>query len=184
MSGPSPLRPARHPLSLTRAEYEALTSQSQSPLPQTSPGEPASASAVPLSPEPADEILVPPPSEETRPYTPLLPSHSASRVDASAASSSTAVITAHSRSKSCSRMRRAKRAYSRVKSAAKQAAPSRPVLPYTATRVSTKSAAAAAATASSALPMASNLSTHAKLQQFAYPPSRYSSLSLQRPLQF
>ena len=170
VSGPSPLSLACHPLSLTLAESKALTSQSQSQVPQTAPCEPAIASFVPLSPETSNEILVPPPSEEIRPYTPLLPSHAASRVDASAASSSTAVITAHSTSKSCSLMRRAERANSRVKSVARQAAPSGPVLSYTVTRVSTKLAAAAAATASSALPMASNSSTHANLQQFAYPP--------------
>ena len=179
-STPAPV-PARHPLSLMHAEYEALTSQSQSPLPQSSPNEPASASAVPLALKPANEILVPLPLKETRPNTPFLPSHSASRVDASAASSSMAVMAAHFSTnphKSCSRKHRAERANSPVKSAAKQEVQSAPVLAHTAIRAFTKSAAAVAATASSALPILSSSSTHANLQQFALPHLSDLSLSL------
>ena len=64
-----------------------------------------------------------------------------------------------------------------MKSAAKKAAQSAPLLAHTAIRAFTKSAAAAAATASSALPIASSSSTHANLQQFALPHSSFSSLS-------
>ena len=177
--------PARHPLWLTNAEYEALTSQSQSPLLQSSPGGPASASTVPLALEPANKILVPPSSKETRPNTPFLPSHSASRVDDSDASSSMAVMAVRvsmKPHKSCSRKHRAESANSPVKCAAKQAAKSALVLSHIATRVLPKSAAAAAATASAALSSSSSSSTHTNLKQFALAHS--SDLSLwQRPSQ-
>ena len=124
--------PARHPLSLTRAEHEALTLQSQSPLSKSSPNDPASASAVPFAPTRANKVFVPKPSEETRPYTVPLLSHSASHEDVSTASSATAVMAAHSSPKphkSRSRKRRAEQANLFVKSATRQAAPSGPVLP-------------------------------------------------------
>ena len=125
-----------------------------------------------------------PPSEQTWPYIPPLPSPSASRADASAAFS-TAVMAAHSSPKlhkrRC-RMHRAERANSPVKIAAKQAAPNGPVLSYSGTFALTKSAAAAAATAACALLIASSSSTHANLQQLALLHSSDSSLSKRQSL--
>ena len=161
-------KPARYPLSLTRAEYEAHYSQSH--LPQV---------------QPANEAVVPPHTEKIRPNTHRLPSPDVSRACAAAATSSTTVSAAHSSPKlhmPRSRKRRAVIASPSAESAAKQATSSDPVLPHPATRASTKSAAVTAVAAPSAVPTASSTSTHANLQQFALPPSRDSSLSPQRPL--
>ena len=172
VSGTFEPEPARHTLSLTRAEYEAQYSQSN--LPQV---------------QPANKVVVPPQTEEIRQNTPRLLLPDASRVNAAAAISPTTMLAAHSSPKlhkPRSRKRRAEIASPSAESAAKQATPSGPVLPYPATRTSSKSAAVTAVAgvaAPFAVPKASSIATHANLQQLALPPSRDLSLSPQRSLQ-
>ena len=158
---------ARHPLALTRAEYEAQYSQLHPPQVQS-----------------AHEVAVPLQTEETRPNTPRLPSLDASCASAAAPSSSTTVSAAHSNSKLHKTRSRKRRAEIADPSAefAKQAT-SGPVLSYPATHVSAKSAAAAVVAAPSDVLKTSSSSTHANLKQFALTPSRDSSESLHRPLQ-
>ena len=171
VSGTPAPRPARHPLSLTQAEYEAEYSQSHLPQVQS-----------------PNEAVDPQQTEEIRPNTPYLPSPEVSRTCAAASSSYTTVSAAHSSPKlrtPRSRKRRTEIASPSAESAAKQATPSGPVLPHPATRASPKSAAVtavAAVVAPSAVPKASSTSTPSNLLPFALPPSRDSSLSPQRPL--
>ena len=117
-----------------------------------------------------------------RPGTSTLPTYSAVKVSVSAASSSTAVMLAHTRPKPHhprSFKRRAGSVSSPGVAAQKQPALRSPVRGYPVTRSSAKAAAAAAVTAPSRLPMPSSAPTHADLQQFALVHSRDSSLSLQ-----
>ena len=188
-----PARSSRHPLSLPSAEYEALMLQSPQSPPQMSPVEPASASTKSPAPAPSAATVSKPVSAQPpsslaglRPGTPTLPTTSAVNVSVSAASSSTAVIVAHTSPKPHqprSFKRRAGSMSSPSVTTQKQPALSSSVRGYPVTRSSAKAAAAAAVTAPTTLPIPSSAPTHADLQQFALVHSSDSSLSPQRPLQ-
>ena len=157
-----PARSSVHPLSLPRVEYEALMLQSPQSPPQMSPVEPASASTKAPAPVPAAATVLEPVSAQPpsslaglRPGTPTLPTPSAVSMSASAVSSSTAVMPAHTSFKqhqpgSCKR--RAGFAKSPSVIAQKQQALSSPVRGYSETRLLAKAAVASAVIAPSTMP--------------------------------
>ena len=95
-----------HPMSLSHAEYETLMLQSPQSPPKMSPVEPASVSTEATAPAPVaasvTELVGGQPSSPLagqRPGSLKFPTQSAVSVSASAASSSTAVMPAHTRPK-------------------------------------------------------------------------------------
>lgn len=169
---PPPSKLARHQLSFTRAEYEALGLGQFKP---TTLGEPANEPVDSPAPKPAVKEPAPLPTVKTRHATPKLPLPSASHAGKSAAASSITVAAAHSshnRQKPCTRKRRADKASQPAISTSKQAAPISLVPPYTATRASTKPIATGAAVRALSTLLAGSSSSHAILKQYARSPSR------------